>query len=146
MAPAAVPTAVPTGPRKPPRNAPAACRMMVAMRAASIVRGGEAKDRRNPPPPLRHQRRDGHTVPLIGMDEAAVLDEDTGVLGGQMRTPPEQQQVAGYPLADRLLVAMAPCGSEEQVFAAGFRPVRRVGRRPFRLAAIDRPPDPPHQA
>src|SRR5690606_28682710 len=58
----------------------------------------------------------------------------------------EDEDVARQRIAERFFHTMAARGVEQRVARPRFRPVRRIGAGPLRLAAIDGTPHPAHEA
>ena len=49
---------------------------------------------------------------LIGMDKVVSVNENSGMLGGQMRSPTKEQQIAAGGVCGRLFDAVAPRSGE----------------------------------
>ena len=79
------------------------------MRSAISRLSRKGEDAGDPPPPLRHQRRDGHRVALIGVDEAArASTRMPACLAGRCGRQRNRSRSPGSALADRLFAAMPP--------------------------------------
>jgi hypothetical protein len=106
----------------------------------------KTKNPADAPPPGRHERGFDHCRLLIGVNEPVGGAQYSGMFGRQLRPPAKQDEIARPHLSHcDLRPEMPPRRVPQPILAAAFGPIRLVGRRQFRLATMDLPPDAAHQ-
>lgn len=80
------------------------------------------------------------------MDETIVVIEDRRVFHRRLRIHPEKQNVARRSDVGIYFDQMSSRCIAQRFCTSTFRPIRSVGRRLFRLCAVERTPDTPHEA